>query len=70
MKKKIGLHQIVAGQISARPGSERSIKSFEDNLVKLTLSLSDFAAKKGDEETSAKLKQMAAKIISDPRLTK
>jgi hypothetical protein len=70
LKKKIGLHQIVAGQISARPGSERSIKSFEDNLVKLTLSLSDFAAKKGDEETSAKLKQMAAKIISDPRLTK
>ena len=70
LKKKIELHQRVAAQIGSRPGSERSIKSFEDNLVTLTLSLSDFSAKKGDAETSSKLKQMTAQIISDPRLTK
>jgi hypothetical protein len=58
------------GMIRARPGSEQSIKSFEEKLVTLTMTLSDYAVKKGNTDLAARLKQMTAEVISDPRLAK
>ncbi len=70
LKRKIDGHVRMIGMIRARPGSERSVKSFEERLVTLTITLSDHAVKNGDTDLAAKLKQMTAEVISDPRLAK
>jgi hypothetical protein len=70
LKRKIDSHERLVGMIRARPGSEQSIKSFEEKLVTLTVTLSDHAMKNGNTDLAAKLKQMTAEVISDPRLAK
>jgi D-serine dehydratase len=70
LKRKIDGHVRMIGMIRARPGSEQSIKSFEEKLVTLTMTLSDYAVKKGNTDLAARLKQMTAEVISDPRLAK
>ena len=70
LKRKIDSHERLVGMIRTRPGSEQSVKSFEEKLVTLTVTLSDHAMKNGNTDLAAKLKQMTAEVISDPRLAK
>ncbi len=70
LKRKIDHHVNLIRMIGARPGSERSVKSFEEKLITMTITLSDYAVKKGHADLAAKLKQMTAEVIADPRLAK
>jgi hypothetical protein len=70
LKRKIEGHVRMIGMIGARPGSEQSVKSFEEKLITMTITLSDYAMKKGNTDLATKLKQMTAEVIADPRLTK
>ena len=70
LKREIDGHVRLVGMISARPGSERSVKDFEEKLVAMTNSLSDYAMKNGKADLAAKLKQMTAEVVPDPMLGK
>lgn len=70
LKREIDGHVRMVGMIGARPGSERTVKVFKEQLVAMTISLSDYAMKNGKPDMAAKLKQMTAEVISDPRLGK
>ena len=70
LKKKIEDHDRVCGFLKEgkRGGWERNVKEMDDLLVTETLQLVDVATKRKDAATAAKLKQMAAKSVADPRL--
>jgi len=68
LKRKIESHVRVCEVVGARPGSEQSVKSFEEKLITMTIPLSDYAAKKSNADLAAKLRQMTAEVIPDSRL--
>jgi hypothetical protein len=68
LKRNIASHERLVSVIGQRPGSESSIKSFEEKLITLTITLAGHAEKSGKADLATNLKQMTAEVIPDSRL--